>query len=144
MLDIKEMANDLQAENSLRKSVYPFSPEDYVKLIVQAIKKFFVDVNHPESYDRTLYTTTEDNVLVFDYDFDIVEEEYIFILAKMKFLAQILSDLSGDGAISYTTDALSVTGAKEGYKSVRQEYDTLELERIRVFHKIMARETSEV
>ena len=143
MLDIKEMAHDLQAENSLRKSVYPFSPEDYVKTIVQAIKKFFVDINHPERYNRALYTTTEENVLVFNYDFDIVEEEYIFILAKMKFMSQILSDLSGDGAISYTTNALSVTGAKEGYKSARQEYDTLELERVRVFHKMMAREEGE-
>ena len=142
MFNIEEMAEAVQKENAWRSTPYPVSKEDYIKTIVQAIKKFFVDVNHPEGFDRTLYTTDEDNVLYYDYDFDIVQEEYIYILCKMKFLNLVLSDLSGDGAISYTTNALSVTGAKEGYKSIQQELDTLEKERIRVFHKIMARDES--
>ena len=73
-------------------------------------------------------------------EFNILDEEYIFILAQMDFYSKVLSEVSGTGAISYTTDALSVTGAKEGYKSVQQQLDTLEQERIRVFHKIMANE----
>jgi lipopolysaccharide export system permease protein len=51
-----------------------------------------------------------------------------------------MADVSGDGAVSYTTNALSVTGAKEAYKSVQQEIDDLEHERRIVFHKIMANE----
>lgn len=143
MFDIEEMAEQLEYETAWQTTPYPVYKEDYVKMVVQAIKKFYVDVNHPGEYDRTLYTTTEDNVLVYDYDFDIVQEEYIFILAKKKFFGKVFSDLAGDGAVSYTTDALSVTGAKEGYKSVQQELDSLEQERIRVFHKMMARDTNE-
>ena len=134
------MAADLEDRTAWANKPYPVTMQDYIKIIVQAIKKFFVDVNHPEGYDRTLYTTNEQNVLVYEYNFNILEEEYIFILAQMNFLGKILSEVSGDGAISYTTNALSVTGAKEGYKSIQQQLDTLEQERIRVFHKIMAHE----
>lgn len=140
MFDINEMAINLQEETAWQSTPYPVLKEDYIKFIVHAIKKFFVDTNHPDSYDRTLYTTNEDDVLVYDYDFDIVQEEYIYILSKILFINKVLSDMSGDRAISYTTDALSVTGAKEGYKSIQQQLDTLELERIRVFHKMMANE----
>jgi len=140
MFNIEEMAENVKYDNVWRSTPYPVTMKDYVKIVVQAVKKFFVDINHPDEYDRTLYITDENNVLFYDYNFDVVQEEYIFILSKMKFLALLLGDLGGDKSISYTTDALSVTGAKEGYKSIKQDYDTLEQERIRVFHKLMARE----
>lgn len=140
MLDLTEMAEELQNEVEWQSTPLPVYKEDFIKFIAQAIKKFFVDVNHPDRYDRTLYTTTEDEHTVFDYDFDLNAEEYIYILAKLKFKNKVYSDVSGDGAISYTTNALSVTGAKEGYKSIQADIDALERERIRVFHKIMAHE----
>ena len=140
MYNIIEVAEELEKLNSWRNIPYPVMDNDYIKIVVRSIKKLFVDINHPESYDRSLFTTNENDILYYDYDFDILQEEYIFILCQMSFLDLILSDLSGNGAISYTTDALSVTGAKEGYKSIQQEIDTLERERIRVFHKMMARD----
>ena len=143
MLNINELATDLKADTMGVNAPYPVEDRDYVRFVVQAIKKFFVDVNHPGDYNRALYTTIEDDTLVFEYDFDIVQEEYIFILAKMRLYKMIYDDVSGDGAMSYTTNALSVTGAKEGYKSVKETLDALEQERIRVFHKMMARDTNE-
>ena len=143
MLDIEEMATNLEEDMASQNTPYPVHKEDYIKIVVQAIKKFYVDVNHPGEYDMTLYTTTDDNVLVYDHDFDVVQEEYIYILCKLKFTTRLYNSLSGDKAMSYTTDALSVTGAKEGYKSVKEYLNDLEQERIRVFHKMMARDTSE-
>lgn len=140
MFDIEEMATNLQEATAWRSTPYPVYREDYVKYVVQAIKKFYVDVNHPDEYDRTLFITDEHDHLFYNHDFSILEEEYIFILCKLDFTKKIYSDLSGDGAISYTTNALSVTGAKEGYKSIQQEIDDLERDRVRVFHKIMAHE----
>ena len=140
MYNIEETALELQSETAWQSTPLPMYKEDYEKFVVRAIKKFFVDVNHPDEYDRTLFTTDEHNHLCYDYDFDIVQEEYMFIICQMYFFKKVYSDLSGDGAISYTTDALSVTGAKEGYKSVQQTLADLEIERIRVFHKMMARE----
>ena len=143
MFDIEAMAEDLRIETASRSTPYPVHKEDFIKIVVQAIKKFYVDVNHPGEYDRTLYITDENNNLFYDKDFDIVQEEYIYILCKLAFARFVYADVAGDGAISYTTDALSVTGAKEGYKSIQQEINDLEQERIRVFHKMMARDTSE-
>ena len=114
---------------------------DYVKCVVWAIKKLYVDINHPNEYDRTLYTTDADGVLFYDYEFDILQEEYIFILAKLRFKRMALSEVTGPKAVSYTTDALSVTGAKEGFKSIQQEIEDLENERRIVFHKMMAHES---
>ena len=138
--NITEAAEELKAVNAWRSTPYPVYEKDYVKMVVSAIKKLFVDINHPGEYNRTLFTTDEDDVLFYDFEFDILQEEYIFILSKMSFLNMVSSDLSGDKAISYTTNALSVTGAKEGFKSIQQELATLELERVRVFHKMMARD----
>ena len=140
MYDISETAQELQRAMAWQSTPYPMYDDDYIKIVVRAIKRLYVDINHPAEYKRTLFTTDENNLLFYDYDFDILKEEYIFILCKIDFLSKVLSDLSGDKAMSYTTDALSVTGAKEGYKSVQGQLDTLEQERIRVFHKIMANE----
>ena len=126
--------------NAGRDTPYPMYDKDYIKIVVKAIKRLYVDINHPEQYDRTLFITDEDDILYYDHDFDIVQEEYIFILSRKSFIEVILGEFSGSGAVSYTTDALSVTGAKEGYKSLQQELDDLERDRIRVFHKMMARD----
>ena len=143
MFNISEMAEELQRSLEWQSTPTPVYPEDFIKIVVQAIKKFYVDVNHPGEYDRTLFTTDEGDHVLYDHDFDLVQEEYILILCKLFYKRKIFTDVAGDAAMSYTTDALSVTGAKEGYKSIQQEIDDLELERIRVFHKMMARDTSE-
>ena len=143
MFNISEMADDLMEALAWQGTPTPVYQDDFIKIVVQAIKKFYVDVNHPDEYDRTLFTTDEYDKVYYDHDFDIVQEEYIFILCKLNFYRRVYNDVAGDGAMSYTTDALSVTGAKEGYKSIQQEIEDLELERIRVFHKMMARDNTE-
>ena len=142
MFDIVEMATELQSETAWQSTPLPVYTEDYIKFVVQAIKKFFVDRNRPEDYNRTLFTTDEHGNTCYDAEFDIVQEEYIFILAKLAFAKRVYSDVSGDGAVSYTTNALQVTGAKEAYKSIQAQIDDLERERVRVFHKMMAHEES--
>jgi len=140
VFDIDEMALELQEETAWQSTPLPVYKDDYVKLVIQAIKKFYVDVNHPDEYDRTLFIMNEYDHFCYDHDFNILQEEYIHILCKLAFKRKVYTDVAGDGAVSYTTDALSVTGAKEGYKSIQQEIDDLENERIRVFHKMMAHE----
>ena len=142
MFNIVEMAEDLQRDVNWQSTPTPVYQEDFIRIVVQAIKKFYVDVNHPDAYDRTLFITDENDQVCYDYNFDVVQEEYIYILAKLRFYRIVYNDVAGDAAMSYTTDALSVTGAKEGYKSIQQEIDDLERERIRVFHKMMARDES--
>ena len=141
MLNIDEMADELKDYYKWQETPYPISKADYIRFVVNAIKKLFVDRNRPGEYDRTAYITDEDNNVYYDADFDIIQEEYILILSKLRLMRMIMTDMSGDKAMSYTTDAISVTGAKEGYKSVQQEIDDLERERLIVFHKMMVNES---
>ena len=140
MFNITEMADELEDFYRGQSTPMPVRKEDYIKFVVRSIVRLYVDRNEPGEYDRTAYTTDEDGTLYYDVDLDIVKQEYIFILSKIRFMQMIQNDVSGDGAVSYTTNALSVTGAKEGYKSVKQILDDLELDRVRVFHKMMANE----
>ena len=140
MFAIDEMADELKSFYKSHTAM-PLCKKDYIKFVVNAIKKMFVDRNRPNEYDRSLYTTDEDGNVFYDADFDIVQENYIFIISKLSFLRMVMTDVSGDSAVSYTTDAMSVTGAKEAYKSVQQEIDDLERERLIVFHKMMANES---
>jgi len=141
MFSIDEMAEEVKDFFRWMDTPYPVSNADYVKFVVHAIKRLFVDRNRPNEFDRTAYTTDEDDVLYYNYNFNIIQEEYIFILSKLEFLRMIMSDMSGDKAMNYETDALSVTGAKEGYKSIQQQIDELEHDRLVVFHKMMVNES---
>lgn len=141
MFNIDEMADEVRDFYRWQDTPYPISKADYVKFVVQAIKKMFVDRNRPGEYDRTAYITDEDDNVYYNADFDIIQENYILILSKLHLMRMIMSDMAGDKAMSYTTDALSVTGAKEGYKSVQQEIEDLERERLIVFHKMMVNES---
>jgi hypothetical protein len=140
--NVVEVAQEIQQYYAYQEPPLPVYKEDYIRFVVHAIKKYYVDRNHPEEYDKTLFITNEKDEICYDYDFNVLQEEYILILAKLNFKRHEMADVTGDAAMSYTTDALSVTGAKEGYKSIQQEIDDLEHERIRVFHKLMAHEVS--
>ena len=140
MYNISEAAQELSNYYVWQSTPMPMYEEDFVRIVVQSIKQLYNDRNHPEEYDRTLYTTDDDGNVFYGVEFDIMKEEYIFVLSQIRFMRMIMADVSGDGAVSYTTDALSVTGAKEAYKSVKQEIDDLDRRRIELFHKMMAHE----
>lgn len=145
MFDVSEMAQELQEDTAWQETPYPVYIQDYEKYVKQSIKRFYVDCNHPNEYDKSLFIEENENNVVhiyYDHDFDIVQEEYIYILSKMNFVNKAFSDVVGSPAVSYVTNALSVSGAKEAYKSIQQQLDSLEIERIRVFHKMMANEES--
>ena len=53
MYNIVEVADELRSEVQGQDTPYPVYPEDYISFIVRAIKRFYVDINHPNDYDRT-------------------------------------------------------------------------------------------
>lgn len=140
MYNIVEVAKEIQQYYAGQEPPTPVFKEDYVGFVIRALKKYYVDRNRPEEYDKNLLVLNEHEELCYDFEFNVLQEEYIFILAQLMFKRYEMADVTGDGAVSYTTNALSVTGAKEAYKSIQQEIDDLERERIRVFHKLMAHE----
>ena len=76
MYCITEMANELRSFYSAETAPLPVYNDDYVKFIIRAIKKFYVDINHPEEYDQNLIITDEQDNKFYDHDFMLDEEEY--------------------------------------------------------------------
>ena len=85
MFIIDEMSEELMSELNWQSTPLPMYKEDFNKIVVQAIKKLYVDCNHPENYHFDLYIIDAEERLCYDYDFNLLEEEYIYILSKIKF-----------------------------------------------------------
>lgn len=134
MLNITEIAEELQELTAWQDTPVPLAHEDYIKMVVRAVKKFFVDINHPQEYQLELWTTNEDDDTCYNRDFWIDEEEYIKILCQIEFFKRVQSDVNN--AFGYSTDALSVTNADKPYANLQNTLNDLQHERRIVFNKM--------
>ena len=135
MLDATEMAKELEELTAWQETPEILTQEDYIRMIVRAVKKFFVDINHPTEYNRTLWTTNENDDTCYDRDFPLDEEEYIKILCKIEFFSKVQTDVNN--AFGYSTNALTVTNADKPYANLKDTLSDLQHERRIVFNKMV-------
>ena len=135
MLNVTEMAEELRELTAWQETPEPLSIADYVKMIVRAVKKFFVDINHPDEYDQSLWTTDENDDTCYDRDFLLDEEEYIKILCRLEFFQRVQTDVNN--SFGYTTDALSVTNADKPYANLKDTISDIQHERRIAFNKMV-------
>ena len=134
MFNITEMAEELREETAWQETPMPLAEEDYIKIVVRALRKFFVDINHASDYDMTLYTTDDAENVCYDREFLIDEEEYIRILCKIIFFQKVQTDVNN--TFGYTTNALTVTNADKPYANLKNTLDDLQHERRINFNKM--------
>ncbi len=135
MLNITEIAEELQEITAWQETPEILSVSDYVKIVVRAVKKFFVDINRPEEYDMTLWTTDDDENTCYNRDFLLDEEEYIKLLCQIEFFKKVQTDVNN--SFGYSTDALTVTNADKPYANLKNTLDELQHERRIVFNKMI-------
>lgn len=135
MLNITELAQEIQELTAWQETPVDLSDNDYVKIVVRAVKKFFVDINRPEEYDITLWTTDDDENTCYNREFLLDEEEYIKILCQIEFFQRVQTDVNN--AFGYSTDALTVTNADKPYANLKNTVDDLQHERRIVFNKMV-------
>lgn len=135
MLNITEIAEELKELTAWQETPVDLSFSDYVKIVVRAVKKFFVDINRPEEYKLTLWTTDDDENTCYDREFLLDEEEYIKILCKIEFFKRVQTDVNN--MFGYSTDALTVTNADKPYANLKNTLDDLQHERRIVFNKMI-------
>lgn len=135
MLNITEMAEELNEDTAWQETPVPMRHEDYVKIVVRALRKFFVDINHASEYNITLYTTDDDDNVYYNREFLIDEEEYIRLLCQIMFFQKVQTDVNN--TFGYTTNALSVTNADKPYANLKSTLDDLQHERRIVFNKMV-------
>ena len=134
MLNITELAEEVKVLTAWQETPQPLGTEDYVKIVVRAIKKFFVDINHPEDYDISLWTSDGESTY-YDREFMLDEEEYIKILCQIEFFKRVQTDVNN--AFGYTTNALTITNADKPYANLQQTLNDLQQERRIVFNKMV-------
>ena len=135
MFNITEMAERLQEETAWQETPVIVSSEDYIKIVLRCLRRFFVDINRTSEFDMTLYTTDDNDNVCYDREFEIDEEEYIYILCQIMFFKKVQTDVNN--TFGYTTDALSVTNADKPYANLKSTLDDLEHERRIVFNKMV-------
>lgn len=135
MLNITEIASELQELTAWQDTPVIMGDSDYVKIVVRAVKRFFVDINHADEYDRTLWTMNEDGDTCYDRDFPLDEEEYIKILCQIEFFQKVQTDVNN--SFGYSTDALTVTNADKPYANLKNTIDDLQHERRIVYNKMV-------
>lgn len=135
MLNVTEVAEELKELTAWQETPEKLDTSDYVKMVVRAIKKFFVDINHPTDYDPYLWTTNDKNETCYDRDFLLDEEEYIKILCRIEFFQRVQTDVNN--SFGYSTNALTVTNADKPYANLKDTITDLQHERRIAFNKMI-------
>lgn len=138
MLNITEMANELQEITAWQDTPQPLSAEDYIRIVQRAVRDFFVDINRASEFSKDKYiteTVDENEIIFYDREFLADEEVYILILCKIEFFQRVQTDVNN--AFGYTTNALTVTNADKPYKNLAETLNGLYNERRIKFNKMV-------
>lgn len=141
MLNITEMANEIQELTAWQDTPQPLTAEDYIKIVKRAVRNFFVDINRASEFSKDNYITVESGnpselaTIYYDREFLADEEVYILILCKIEFFQRVQTDVNN--AFGYTTNALTVTNADKPYKNLSETLNGLYNERRIKFNKMV-------
>ena len=133
-VNVTLLAEELKDKTRWQKTPEILEDEAYVKMIVRAIKKLYVDTGRALSYTEEL-VTVEDGVTKFANDLALDEEEYVLLCAQIDFYKKVQTDVNN--IVGYTTDALTVTNADKPYAHLQDTISNLEKERRIVYYKMV-------
>lgn len=123
IVTVDELSYRLQYDVKWQETPETLYDDDYYYIIRSAIRRLYIDTARSDLYED-----------LDEYDFEIDEQEYIILCAKLYFYDMVKASL--DQMVSYTTNALSITGGDKPYKNIKETRNELEAERIRTFNKM--------
>ena len=135
MTNISELANELKDATRWQKTPLPLSDNDYVSIIIRALKRLYIDTGRASVFNMDMITKNDDENVCFTEDLPIDEEEYVLLCAQIGFFNQVKTD--GNNIVGYTTDALSVTNADKPYANIKDSIEKLENERRITYYKMI-------
>lgn len=134
MLNISELAADLNDQTAWQETPEPVTPAQYERMIVKGIRRLYIDTGRALEYDDSLFVKEEDQ-LYFDAVFPIDEVAYICLCAQIDFFKKVQSDVNN--SFGYSTDALVVTNADKPYANLRDTIEKLENDRRILYYKMV-------
>lgn len=135
MTNISELANELKDATRWQKTPLPLSDNDYVFIIIRALKRLYIDTGRASVFNMDMITKNDDENVCFTEDLPIDEEEYVLLCAQIGFFNQVKTDVNN--IVGYTTDALSVTNADKPYANIKDSIEKLENERRITYYKMI-------
>ena len=135
MTNISELANELKDATRWQKTPLPLSDNDYVSIIIRALKRLYIDTGRASVFNMDMITKNDEENVCFTEDLPIDEEEYVLLCAQIGFFNQVKTDVNN--IVGYTTDALSVTNADKPYANIKDSIEKLENERRITYYKMM-------
>lgn len=133
-LCVTDLAIRLQNDLAWQKTPEPISHDQYCDIIIQAIKRLFVDTGRALLYDENKYIII-DGKKYYDYIFEIDEEAYVLLCAKIGFFQKVQTDVNN--IVGYTTDALTVTNADKPYSHLQNSIEENEKLRRELFYRMV-------
>lgn len=134
MTSVTDLAAELANRVYLQRSEKEFTSEEYVQLIVNAISSLYVDTGRALQFDKLSFEKIGD-AIYFSEDLKIDEREYVLLIAEQAFLQIIQKDVNI--ITSYTTNALSVTGADKPYAHLADSIEKLEWKRRELLYRMI-------
>lgn len=134
-LPITELAHRLQVLTEWQKTPIELSEFDYEQMVINGIRRLFIDTGRASSYNADLIIRDEQDDATYDGDFLIDEEEYILLVAQIGFYQRVANDVNN--IVGYTTDALTVTNADKPYANLADTITKLERERRILYYKMV-------
>lgn len=135
MTNISELANELKDATRWQKTPLPLSDNDYISIIIRALKRLYIDTGRASVFNMDMITTNDEENVCFTEDLPIDEEEYVLLCAQIGFFNQVKTDVNN--IVGYTTDALSVTNADKPYANIKDSIEKLENERRITYYKMI-------
>ena len=135
MTNISELANELKDATRWQKTPPPLSDNDYVSIIIRALKRLYIDTGRASVFNMDMITKNDEENVCFTEDLPIDEEEYVLLCAQIGFFNQVKTDVNN--IVGYTTDALSVTNADKPYANIKDSIEKLENERRITYYKMI-------
>lgn len=135
MTNISELANELKDATRWQKTPLPLSDNDYISIIIRALKRLYIDTGRASVFNMDMITKNDEENVCFTEDLPIDEEEYVLLCAQIGFFNQVKTDVNN--IVGYTTDALSVTNADKPYANIKDSIEKLENERRITYYKMI-------
>lgn len=131
---IRRAIESLQEDTAYQRLPEPISVGQYENMILRAIKRLYVDTGRALVYDMNNYSFDEREGFVYNEDLPADEEEYVMICALINFYKRVQTD--ANNVVSYSTNAIKVTGADKPYANLQRTIDDLEARRRELFYRM--------
>jgi len=119
MTSLLTIKDKLKEKVKFQETPIPLEDSDFVSFTIEGAQRLYVDAGLNTWDEDFNETTSEINKVC-----DLTEKEYILVASQIAFFNQIKN--FWDTLASYTTNALSVTGTREIFKSIDGNVDKLE------------------